>query len=199
MRRFSKVEKIIFCTIAGVLDFLLNAFFNHYLNMPVFLDTTFVVTALLLFDFPCSVYTLLVFYVLKSFFPHMHQLYTLYEFFYSLGGLAYIGICALFFKKKEDLFSSVYKTFWIIFEAALLGAIATSVVGGIINTIYFGKMSDSYIPRRLFFIFFGHNVNLLLSCILGRIPIFVLDRLITTFLGFALFKFFNKIFEERQN
>lgn len=46
---------------------------------------------------------------------------------------------------------------------------------------------------RVIFAFNGENLSFLASAILGRIPVTILDRIITTFAGFGIFKLYSKI------
>ncbi len=197
MRKFTTAEKIILCSIGGVLNFLINFLFNFYLKIPLFLDTTFVITALFLFDFEWAIYTLSLFYAISAIVFTLLNSYTSYELFYAIGGFTFVAVYAFLFRKKTSLYGSTVSIFKTLLKASLIGAVAVSIAGGILNILYIDKFSDNYVPRRLYFIFFSHHINLPLSCILGRIPIFFLDRTITTFLAYAVFRLLTKSSEEK--
>lgn len=74
-------------------------------------------------------------------------------------------------------------------------AFASSVVGGIIETgnrLHFGNLAYSSVLEHFVRAFLGENIGILASCIIVRIPVTVLDRIICTFAGYGIYMLFNK-------
>ncbi|MBO4759255.1 MAG: hypothetical protein J5505_04265, partial [Spirochaetaceae bacterium] len=92
----------------------------------------------------------------------------------------------LFVRKKENLKKGVNITFLYILSAAVCAALACSVVSGIISYFTFSLNVESGPFDKIIFAFSGDQMGVLASCIVGRIPITILDRIITTFAGFGI-------------
>lgn len=197
MNELNIFKKIFICIIGGILDFALNLLFCYYLELPVFMDTIFVITVLFIFGFFPAIFTLSVFYILSAVFFTIKGSYSFYELYYFIAGVSFVGVSWFFLNDKERFSVSINKTVITLILSAILSATAASVVGGLLNFMYSKTLSEIYGSRSLFLIFFDHNYNFALSCILGRIPILLLDRFITTFLGFLAAKIFYKFISEK--
>ena len=80
-----------------------------------------------------------------------------------------------------------------ILTASVVAGLSCSVVSGLINYFASHLFQRDWIFNTFIFAFNGEYMDFLTAAILGRIPITILDRVITTFLGFGLSKLYSKI------
>ncbi|MBR6216341.1 MAG: DUF2179 domain-containing protein, partial [Spirochaetaceae bacterium] len=104
-----------------------------------------------------------------------------------------ILITWLFVRKKENLAKGVNFTFLYILTAAVCAALACAVVSGIISYFTFTQNVEAGPFDKIIFAFSGDQMGVLASCIIVRIPITVLDRIITTFAGFGISVAYKKL------
>jgi len=118
-----------------------------------------------------------------------------WDMIYALCGIAITVMTWLFARKKENFrMGRMIATLYLVL-IALVSAFASSIVGGIIesvNRIQFGNLAYSSVLEQFVRAFLGENIGILTSCILVRIPVTVLDRLICTFAGFGIYKLFSR-------
>ncbi len=118
-----------------------------------------------------------------------------WDMIYALCGIAITVTTWLFARKKENFRMSRLITTLYLVLIALVSAFASSVAGGIIETVnrlHFGNLAYSSVLEQFVRAFLGENIGILASCIIVRIPVTVLDRLICTFAGFGIYKLFSK-------
>lgn len=118
-----------------------------------------------------------------------------WDMIYALCGIAITVMTWLFARKKENFRMGRMITTLYLVLIALVSAFASSIVGGIIesvNRIQFGNLAYSSVLEQFVRAFLGENIGILTSCILVRIPVTVLDRLICTFAGFGIYKLFSR-------
>lgn len=193
----SKIQKYIFiylvAFLAGILDFFVATFFQNVLHVPLFFDTFFLMAVLFLYgplpalfsyviNVTCGCLKLIILYGKNDFI-----------YLFTLSAVTIILITWLFICKKENLKKGVNFTFIYILIASVCAALACSVVSGIISYFTFSLNVESGPFDKIIFAFSGDQMGVLASCIIGRIPITVLDRIITTFAGFGISLLFNKI------
>ena len=172
--------------VAGVLDFAVATLFQTVLHVPLFFDTTFLMAVLFLYgplpalfsyviNVICGCLKLVILYGKND-----------YVYLFTLSALTIILVTWLFVRKKENLKKGVNITFLYILSAAVCAALACSVVSGIISYFTFSLNVESGPFDKIIFAFSGDQMGVLASCIVGRIPITILDRIITTFAGFGI-------------
>ena len=172
--------------VAGVLDFAVATLFQNVLHVPLFFDTTFLMAMLFLYgplpalfsyviNVICGCLKLVILYGKND-----------YVYLFTLSALTIILVTWLFVRKKENLKKGVNITFLYILSAAVCAALACSVVSGIISYFTFSLNVESGPFDKIIFAFSGDQMGVLASCIVGRIPITILDRIITTFAGFGI-------------
>ena len=116
-----------------------------------------------------------------------------FVYLYSLSAFAIIFITWLFVRKKKNLKKSVNFTFIYILTASVCAALCSCVISGLINFFAYNMSARSLDVEKIIFAFTGEQLGVLASSILGRIPITVLDRIITTFAGFGLSILYTKL------
>ena len=166
--------------------------------MPLFLDSIFVMAVLFGHGLFPALGTFIVHYIIV-----VVRLLILHESvlpcFYAIPGIFIVLVTWLFTRKKENLQKSVNFTFIYILLASLCASLASCVAGGIVNFCI-----DSYVihPEGWVPILDSvkeNNMPVILSLIWGRIPITTLDRIVTTFAGFGLYKLCDFILKKVHN
>lgn len=189
-KNFLKIALVVI--IAGLLDFLTETLFQDVLHVPFFFDMTFAMAVLFVYGPIASllVYILNVTIVCIK----MKIVYgsTDFVYLYSLSALAIILVTWLFVRKKDKLKKSVNFTFLYILTASVCAALCSCVISGLINFFAYNMNARSLDVEKIIFAFTGDQFGVLASSILGRIPITVLDRIITTFAGFGLSILYTK-------
>lgn len=176
--------------IFSILDFFANIFFLDVLHAPLFFDTIFMMAALFIFG-PAAAFLEYVIYI-SIVCVKLSLLYgkTDHVYFYALSALTIIFVTWLFSRRKENLQKGVNNTFLYLFTAAVVAGFACSVVSGVISYFTYNMNHKNWTFDHVIFAFKGEPFNILAIAILGRIPITILDRVITTFAGFGVYKLY---------
>lgn len=173
--------------VAGILDFATDTLFQTVLHVPLFLDMTFAMAVLFAYGILPAIMTYVVNVIcgcLKLVFLYGKNDYV---YLFTLSALTIILITWAFVRKKENLKKGVNLTFFYILSAALCAGLACSVVSGIISYFTYTLVMEAGPFDKIIFAFSGDQMGVLASCIVGRIPITILDRIITTFAGFGIY------------
>ena len=183
--------------VAGVLDFFTETLFQDVLHVPFFFDMTFAMAVLFVYGPVASMFVYVVNVTIVCI--KMKIVYGSMDFvyLYSLSAFAIIFVTWLFVRKKEKLKESVNLTFLYILTASVCAALCSCVVSGLINFFAYNMNARSLDVEKIIFAFTGDQLGVLASSILGRIPITVLDRIITTFAGFGISVLYTKLLYSR--
>ena len=182
----------------GVGDLLLSTLFQDVLYAPLFMDTSFMMAALFAFGPVQAFLEYVVFVSLACVKLKLMVGRTDMVFLYALSALTIIAVTWFFVRKKEWLSKGVNQTFLYILAAAMLAGFACSVVSGFISYYTHQLEVKDWAFNRVIFAFNGEQLGFLASAILGRIPVTILDRCITTFLGFGIAKAYGRLFGGRR-
>lgn len=189
-KNFLKIAFVVI--IAGLLDFLTETLFQDVLHVPLFFDMTFAMAVLFVYGPIASLFV----YILNVSIVciKMKIVYgsTDFVYLYSLSALAIILVTWLFVRKKDKLKKSVNFTFLYILTASVCAALCCCVISGLINFFAYNMNARSLDVEKIIFAFTGDQFGVFASSILGRIPITVLDRIITTFAGFGFSILYTK-------
>lgn len=119
----------------------------------------------------------------------------IYDSLYSICGMLIVLITWLLSRDKREFHYSRLFTFLylviITFASALASCISASLLDTFIRPL-FGKPSGFGITDNFSYSFQNQNMGSFLSYFLPRIPITLLDRLICTFAGYWIYKFYSK-------
>ena len=180
--------------IFSVCDLLAASFFQDFLKSPFFFDTIFMIAALFLFGPVASLIEYLLFISFTCVKLKIRDGKTDFVFLYTLSAFTIILVTWLFIRKKENLKKGVNLTFLYILTASVLAGLSCSVVSGLINWFAQKLFQKNWNFNTFIFAFNGDEyMNFPFSAIIGRIPVTVLDRVITTFSGFGISKLYSKI------
>ena len=187
---------LIFCPVAIFLNILMAFIFFDMLKLPLFLDTVFSVAI----TFYLGLIPGLIVAVGYNIVNALTLIFRGFPFdpfspFFGICG-AIIVLVTWFLSRKKEVFaiSSGVTIIHLVF-IALISSFFAIISSGIIDYVRF-SMTD--IPDRMAPVkeftdsFLRQNFSLLASCILGQIPVSFTDRLITTFLGFGVYKLMLK-------
>lgn len=178
---------ILISIVSGILNFLLTVLFEGVLHLPLFLDTILVMAVLFSHGLFPSLGTFIVHYVIvftRLFINHD----PVWGCFYAIPGFFIVIITWLFIRHEDKLQKNVNFTFIFILLASLCAAMASCISAGLVNYLIdkYVNFNEGWEPI-LDSIQETQSSNLL-SLIIGRIPLTSLDRIITTFLGFGIYK-----------
>lgn len=193
--------KIAFIIFAGFMDFAMNFMFNIVLKVPLFLDTTFMIAVLFIFGPVESFFAYIVNMLCTAL--RLYILYgsTEYIYLYSLSAITIILVTWLsikHFSLKSSQGLSVNQRFVRFLLTAIVAALACSVVSGFISYFTFQNNSDDWAFDKIIFSLSSvTGENMLKTFIIGRIPIIVLDRIITTFAGYGVYLLWKKNVNEK--
>ena len=193
----SKLKKYITLSfvvvIAGVLDFATATLFQTVLHVPLFLDMTFAMAVL----FAYGVLPAILSYIINMLCGCLKLVILYgkndYVYFFTLSALTIILVTWAFVRKKEKLNKGMNLTFLYILSAAICAALACSIVSGIISYFTYSLNVEAGPFDKIIFAFSGEQMGVLASCIIGRIPITILDRIITTFAGYGIYHAYTKL------
>ena len=179
--------------VAGILDCLTATFFQDVLHVPLFFDTIFLMAVLFLYGPLPALFTYIINVICGSLKLVILYGKNDYIYLFTLSAVTIILVTWLFIRKKENLKKGVNLTFLYILSSAVCAALACAVVSGVISYFTFNLNVESGPFDKIIFAFSGDQMGVLASCIVGRIPITILDRIITTFAGFGISVLFLKI------
>lgn len=186
--------------LAGFLDYEAGNLLRRLLNLPLFFDMIFSTTLLFFVGLVPAILSLGVYYVIL----YITRLFYGENFgvilFYFFAGVAILIVTFLVIRKIDKEKTSATKTFFSLLLTAILSALANSVVAGTINYLIFKYYSDyTFSFDVLILALHTHKFPLLFSCIVGRIPVSVLDRIIAIFAGFGISCALEKLFHKIKN
>lgn len=193
----SKLKKYITLSfvvvIAGFLDFATATLFQTVLHVPLFLDMAFAMAVLFAYGVLPAIMTYVVNVICGCLKLVILYGKNDYVYLFTLSALTIILITWFFVRKKENLNKGVNLTFLYILSAAICAALACSVVSGIISYFTYSLNVEAGPFDKIIFAFSGEQMGVLASCIVGRIPITILDRIITTFAGYGFFIIYKRL------
>ena len=190
-KKFFKIFLVV--VVAGVLDFLTETLFQEVLHAPFFFDMIFAMAVLFVYGPVASMFVYVVNVTIVCIKMKITYGSMDFVYLYSLSAFAIILITWLFVRKKDNLKKSVNFTFLYILTASVCAALCSCVISGLINFFAYNMSARSLDVEKIIFAFTGEQLGVLASSILGRIPITVLDRIITTFAGFGLSILYTKL------
>lgn len=187
-----KVRTFIFCLVAVSLNYIVAYLFCDMLHVPLFMDTIFTVAI----TFYAGLLPGLVVAVSFNIVSSLSSVARGYSFdpFTVLFGIcgALIAFVTWFFARKKDEFRiSLPVTLAYLVLIAIISSLCSILSSGLIDFLRYSLLDipDRLAPIKSFTDSFTNmHFSLLVACILGQIPISMLDRLITTFLGYGVYR-----------
>ncbi len=183
---------IILCIFAEVLNLGLPFLFGDLLGVPLFLDTigtVFIVfyAGLIPGLIVGGLYNILRLLLMVSIGNPVYP----WEMMYALCGLAIAFLTWALSWKNTSLYLTKALTFLYLILISLITAFASSMIGGAVEAtqrILFDNQVYVNPVRSFIMAFLGEKTGLYIACMFARIPITVLDRLISTFFGLIVYQ-----------
>lgn len=194
MNKTRPLSRIIFFSVIAQIINLLGIFLiSDTLHIPLFMDTIGTVFIVFYAGLIPGLIVGLSYNMFRVFFIMFFYGNPFYpwESLYSLCGAAIAFFTWFLYWKKRNFYLTRSIAFFYLILISLVTAFASSVIGGTIEVLRRFFFDDqAYInPVNNFVVsFLGQHFGLWISCIFSRIPISLLDRLISTFLGAAIYQ-----------
>ena len=195
-------KTVLLCIIAEALNYITAYIFFDTLHIPLFMDTIFTVAI----TFYCGLVPGLVVGLCYNIIATLTLTIREYAFepYTMLFGLcgAFVALVTWFFaRRKEEFKISRLITILYLLLIALFSSFFSVITGGIIDYIRFTAvdLADRLAPVKNFTdSFLYQHFSLMAACILGQIPVSVTDRIITTFLGYGMYRVAVRLFGEEK-
>lgn len=176
----------------GILDYYMCDFVVYVLKVPLFCDTIFCLAITFLANPLWGILSVISYHVFDIIISHSFVIYQLYTL------SAFIGCVTAWVYKKQVMkdADSLIVTIVKLLGLSLVMCLVMSISGGIISRIcaYVNGDGSEYTFQTQFLavLFEGKLRFPLLDSILLRIPVNVVDRLITVFAAFGVYKLLTK-------
>lgn len=194
MNKTKSISRIIFFSVIAQIINLLGIFLvSDTLHIPLFMDTIGTVFIVFYAGLIPGLIVGLSYNMFRVFFIMLFYGNPFYpwESLYSLCGASIAFFTWFIFWKNRIFYHSRSLVFIYLILIAIITTFASSVIGGSIEVLQRFFFDDkAYLnPVNNFVVsFLGQHFGLWISCIFSRIPICLLDRLISTFLGAAIYQ-----------
>lgn len=190
----SKLPRIaLVCLAAEVLNFACVLLFRDALRVPLFADTVGTVAATFCAGLVPGLVVAVLFNVLRALQLAAVSGGVLYpwDMVYALCGAAIVLCTWIFARRRENFRVNGTVTVLYLVLIALVSAFASSIVGGVVeamNRWLFTGMAYTSPIEHFVRAFLGESLGLPVACVIARIPVSVLDRLVCTFAGFGIYR-----------
>ena len=202
-KSFPSIRTILTILVFSILDFFITTLFQDILLTPLFFDTIFMIATLFIYGPVLAFVEYVIFNCFISLKLYIFTGSTEHIYIYIVSALSIIVVTWLFVRKKENLTKGINTTFLYILSASILAGFVCSVVSGIVTTITYSLCEETLNSEHMFdhiiYAFMDKHINFLTAAIIGRIPVTILDRIITTFAGFGLYKLYNKFIQGKKS
>ena len=192
-KQTSLFRVIVFCVLALAFNLVSAFVLGDVLHIPLFMDTIGTVFIVFYAGLIPGLIVGLSYNMFRVFFIMLFYGNPFYpwESLYSLCGASIAFFIWFIFWKNRIFYHSRSLVFIYLILIAIITTFASSVIGGSIEVLQRFFFDDkAYLnPVNNFVVsFLGQHFGLWISCIFSRIPICLLDRLISTFLGAAIYQ-----------
>ena len=193
---------IVLCALADVLNIVSAFIFYDLLHIPLFMDTIFTVAITFYYGLAPGLVVAVLYNVLAAIVRLERGIgFQPFNMLFGICGALIALVTWIFARRKAEFKINATITCLYLLLIALCSSFVVIFSSGIIDFVrlsYFDT-PDMVAPIREFTESFVHQkFSLLASCIFGQIPISFTDRLITTFLGYGVFRLMVKAFGEER-
>lgn len=190
------INLVLLCIVGGILDLLCEKLCSGILHLPLFLDTIFCVALTFYGGIGCGIFTTFIFQLghLITFDAGVSRIFLLY-FFCSVSIALTVWLYKKFIIDRHT--HSIPFVFAELLVLSLIVCIVASITGGCISTFcahIVGAEHEFSSPVDFMILMFrAHISSSLLAAIISRIPINIIDRIITIFAGWGIYLLLKKI------
>ncbi|MCR4939083.1 MAG: hypothetical protein K5930_03110 [Treponemataceae bacterium] len=196
------LRTIILCIIALVLNIIFRILFYNILKIPLFFDTIFTVATVFYLGLVPALCVSLSYNIINGLeWLFKNGVSDPFIFFYSICGVLIVISTWIFARKKAEFKVSKTITFLYLLLITLFSSFCTIISSGIIDYFHyiFYDVPDVMNPIKTFTeSFVQQRFSLLMACILSQIPISFLDRLITTFAGYGIYRLVERFIDKKK-
>ena len=186
------IKLSVICVLACLLNFLTASVFFETLHIPLFLDTIFTVAVVFYSGLVPALCVSLSYNVINAaVWNYKGDVFDPFIFLYAICGVLIVVSTWLIARRKEEFRISMTVTFLYLVLISLFSSTCTVIAGGIIDYFHYvyRNVPDMMNPiKRFTDAFLWQRFSLLVSCIVAQIPVSFVDRLITTFAGYGVFR-----------
>ena len=189
-----QIFKILFISIlGGFLNFVLVQFGTIiHIAPPLFFDTVIVIAILFIFGIWAAIGSMITYYLIQMGIDYFILGSSISYGFYLISGISIIFVTWLMLKKKDV--KSNLNSFLYLLLIIVISSIISSFVSAIINCLL--PTEEQYHTRMIFVDLLLSRLNNLPVYFLGRLPITLIDRTVTTLLGFILASIYKRIIKK---
>jgi len=193
VKRTNPLFMIPLCMIFGILDYYVCDLVVYVLKVPLFCDTIFCLAM--------SFFTNPLYGMLVVIFDHLYDMAISHSFvIYQLYMIcAFVGCLTVWLYKRYVMKGeqSILVKMGLLFLLALIMCLLMSITGGIISRVCAFLNGDgteyTYQTQFLEIMFDGMFKYPLLDAILFRIPVNLLDRIVTVFAAWGVFRLMERL------
>lgn len=200
MKDLTKI--VLVCIVAGAGNFVTAYIFIDTLQFPLFMDTIFTVAVVFYCGLIPALTVAVTYNILEAFtltirgFP-----FEPYVMLFGISGALIVLATWFFARKKEEFKINLPITLLYLVLIAVISSFCSIISSGIVDYIRYTMVNlpDRMAPIKNFTdSFVNQHFSLFTSCILAQIPVSLTDRLLTTFLGYGLYKMMVQLFGEEK-
>lgn len=193
---------VLLCIVAEALNFISAYIFLDTLHLPLFMDTIFTVAI----TFYCGLVPGIVVAILYNFIATFTLVmrgfsFEIYAALFAICGVLVALTTWFFARHRENFQINTAITSLYLVLIALVSSLLAVFSGGTIDYIRYSlaDLPDRMAPIKNFTdAFRDQNFPLYASCILGQLPISFLDRIVTTFSGYGVYRLMVRLFGEER-
>lgn len=196
------VSTFLLCLTAIALNFLVAFTFCDWLHIPIFMDTIFTVAITFYCGLVPGIVVAILYNVIATLTLVMRGFtFEIYAVLFAICGVL-VALTTWFFARRRENFqinTSITSLYLVLI--ALVSSLLAVFSGGTIDYIRYSlaDLPDRMAPIKNFTdAFRDQNFPLYASCILGQLPISFLDRIVTTFSGYGVYRLMVRLFGEER-
>ncbi len=202
MKKDNPLRVFLYCSAATILNVITSEFAMFTLGLPLFFDTEFSMAVLFYFGLAPALCVQFAYHILMLFGP-LYLRYGVLDFvriLYVLPEITALFVVWLFIRKKALFSHDLIFLFLYLILAAIAAGIAGSITGSLANvtilTFHHNSVMSSNVEQTID-TFRALRISPFLALFLGRIPITILDKSISTLFGFSLSKVITYIHKRK--
>lgn len=201
--KIAKISQIfLICLVAVALNYICSYICVDMLHFPLFMDTIFTVAITFYFGLLPGLCVGVGFNILSSLTQVVRGFtFDPFTFLFAICSAIIAAVTWFFSRKKEEFCISKAITILYLVLIAIISSFLVVLSSGLIDYIRFSVLDipDRVAPIKQFTeSFVDMQFPLLVSSILAQIPISITDRILTTFLGYGVYKSMVCFFGEEE-
>lgn len=193
---------VLLCIIAEALNFISAYIFLDTLHLPLFMDTIFTVAITFYCGLVPGIVVAILYNVIATLTLVMRGFtFEIYAVLFAICGVLVALTTWFFARRRENFQINMSITSLYLVLIALVSSLLAVFSGGTIDYIRYSlaDLPDRMAPIKNFTdAFRDQNFPLYASCILGQLPISFLDRIVTTFSGYGVYRLMVRLFGEER-